>query len=1118
MCALKTFLVVLLALFLAPFVSCKAVYVRPNATSKCPPGELCLKLEEYAVNVTNYFTSGTEVIFLSGEHTLNRNLTICSIANITLTGNKAKIILAESGVIKLVETVNITLNVFQIEFTVTAFDLSYSDSTAITNVNFIPMSVNNSTMINCHNSTTKITNVSFPNAKGQFIEARSCNVSFFGDNSFTNNSEYDGIGVIYAEYSAISFNGVNTFEDIDLIEGVLAMVYTRLEFNGRVVFRRSTQCISLYYGEFHINGTVIFNNNTDSFGVLYSVVNITGDSYMYFANNSVKYYRSTLHATNSKVSMKGNVSFIDNKSKSDYHKGAVCIEDRSTLWLEGNVLFINNTAGNDGGGICALDSDIKVTGYVLFENNRAQKGGAIMFDGASHLALQGQVAMDFINNKANYGGALFFADPTSFCNVSKRTPLKCFFTLNATYLTNTKLNFSNNSATYGGNVLYGGAINQCTVDLDKEKYNKDKKGLSVLSHISTIIPNNNLLDFISDPKKICFCTNKVRDCNYSIDQPIDVVRGEKIAVSVVSVDQFDHPVSSTIGAYIKESTHGNTRTLSFQDTDGAECSDIHFTLLGTADNITLFLFPNGSCAGSESAIKSINIHFLPCPAGFIKSDNKCICEERLLRYKISCNIESGFIERPKSTWIKPTWDNKTGNYVYTGFVFSKHCPLGYCNDRQNFSFAAGKNASDAQCHENRFGTLCGACKNKHSVKLSTYHCEKCHDTYISLFIFFAFAGVLMIVTLTGLQMTVAAGTINGLILYVNIVSANKNDIFFPEEVKHDYVKMLSVFISWLNLDFGIESCLFDGLDLYTYVWLQYVFPVYLWCLMGMIILCSRRSAIVLRLLGSNPVAVLATLILMSYTKLLRNIVTALSYTELEYPPEVGNNVYVWTYNGNIKYFEGHHKFLASFSLFVSLFIFLPFTFFIMFGYSLLAFSDRRCFTWLNRFKPLLDAYYGPYRKETRYWTGFMLLLRFCLYLIFAFCDLGNPSVSLLAILVVFSFIALLSRNRLYEKLSLDILEGSFVLNICLLTAVTFYIRSTVKETKKQQDLVVIMSCIFVGVAFVEFVGIIIYHIFSRILEFRCAQQLRAKIWKTNEPSGDTNLPLIIDDYVHERET
>ncbi len=97
-----------------------------------------------------------------------------------------------------------------------------------------------------------------------------------------------------------------------------------------------------------------------------------------------------------------------------------------------------------------------------------------------------------------------------------------------------------------------------------------------------------------------------------------------------------------------------------------------------------------------------------------------------------------------------------------------------------------------------------------------------------------------------LLILVATGTINGLILYANLTGANV-EIFFPSR----RVDILTVFISWLNLDFGLESCFYGGLDYYTYVWLQYAFPFYLWFLMGVIILTSRKSSFVMRLLGTN---------------------------------------------------------------------------------------------------------------------------------------------------------------------------------------------------------------------------------------------------------------------------
>ena len=87
----------------------------------------------------------------------------------------------------------------------------------------------------------------------------------------------------------------------------------------------------------------------------------------------------------------------------------------------------------------------------------------------------------------------------------------------------------------------------------------------------------------------------------------------------------------------------------------------------------------------------------------------------------------------------------------------------------------------------------------------------------------------------------------------------------------------------MNLDFGFQTCFFDGLDAYTQTWLQFVFPLYVWLLIGAIIFISRYSITVSKLIGHNPIAVLATLILMSYMKILKIIVEVYLFVELEYP-------------------------------------------------------------------------------------------------------------------------------------------------------------------------------------------------------------------------------------------
>ena len=79
-----------------------------------------------------------------------------------------------------------------------------------------------------------------------------------------------------------------------------------------------------------------------------------------------------------------------------------------------------------------------------------------------------------------------------------------------------------------------------------------------------------------------------------------------------------------------------------------------------------------------------------------------------------------------------------------------------------------------------------------------------------------------------MSLTGVIGTINGLIFYANVIAVNQS-IFFPSEDTN----LLTIFGAWLNLDLGIETCFYDGMDAYARVWLQFVFPVYVWTLVGL---------------------------------------------------------------------------------------------------------------------------------------------------------------------------------------------------------------------------------------------------------------------------------------------
>ena len=99
--------------------------------------------------------------------------------------------------------------------------------------------------------------------------------------------------------------------------------------------------------------------------------------------------------------------------------------------------------------------------------------------------------------------------------------------------------------------------------------------------------------------------------------------------------------------------------------------------------------------------------------------------------------------------------------------------------------------------------------------------------------------------------------------------------------------------------------------------LQFVFPIYIWVIVGLVILVSHYSRRFANLLGNNPVSVLATLIHLSYTKILRTLIATVYFTHLKYPTY---NRGVWLHDANVDYIAGKH--IPLFLVAVLIFLFL----------------------------------------------------------------------------------------------------------------------------------------------------------------------------------------------------
>ena len=945
-------------------------------------------------------------------------------------------------------------------------------------------------------------------------------VNFSGINNFINNSAKGGGAIATVHNTVVNFSGINNFINNSATGGgAIATVHnTVVNFNGINNFinnsgvnaGRGGAIYATHNNVLSFNGTSNFINNfADYFGgaiFMYHNTTLTINGTTNFINNSADGGGAIGTSRNTVVKFSGTTSFINNSADND--GGAIYTEQNAVLNFSGTNNFINNSVINDagsGGAIYAVNHNVfNFSGTSNFVNNSAAGGGAIYtiinnaltFNGTVYFNNNGyyggeihtlneytgggvymgikstfsilpHTTVYWEKNYATHGGAIYVQDatPTSYCTrVSSHLPKEeCFFQLpgqNLSTSADVRLVFKDNSADDAGSVLYGGAIDNCKLTYGLDSHSSGE--------VFDMIVHNNDTDYNTTSKISSepFFTCKIPDCSYMYHVPHTVYPGETFQVSVTSFGQRNGTVSSGVISKIDHSANPGDNLPDSQRLQQAKstCTNLNYTLFSLSQTVKIKVHAEGSPCASFGGMYILNIFVKlnqTCPPGFniSKSNKSCVCEQRLAQYTHQCSITNGLEQITRNShqqfWVG--YDNQSD-----GLILHPLCPFDYCVSHK---VVITHNNTDIQCAYNRSGLLCGHCKEGYSLVLGASQCKQCTNKHLVLLIPFAVMGVALVFLLLVCKLTVATGTLSGLVFYANIVGVNQT-ILLPVESTAG----LSVFVAWLNLDLGIEACFYNGMDAYSKTWLQFVFPIYIWVLVGLMIFVSNFSRRFAKLLGNNPVSVLATLILLSYTKILRTLIAVFYLTYLEYPTY---NRMVWLYEANIDYLSGKHIPLFIVAVLVFLFLFLPYTFLLLFGQWLQAISHLRLFSWVNsaRLKPFIDSYHAPYKAKHRYWPGLLLMLRFVLLLVVALNPQQDPSVDLLVILVTSAFLVAWAwvSGGVYRNWCLDALECSFALNLIILVGATYH----VKFSQRNQLAVGYTS---VSLALATFIGILVFQL------------------------------------------
>ena len=945
----------------------------------------------------------------------------------------------------------------------------------------------------------------------------------------SNNVGY--LSVVYLVRCNASFHGTTTFENNS---ASFMMIDSNVTFVGNNNFKNNNNRKRLNKGNYW---------SLDEGGAVSSFLSLMYfDGETRFIENYSGKSGGAIFATESIIYFYGMVEVHSNVAE---ESGGGIYLYRTSLFCQGDSYITQNTITNNhvglGGGIHAISSSIMITeqshaiesdlfdrrtsqvaiyrdhnvSELIFVHNSARLGGGLYLDAYSKVYLLSfYTRINFTNNWAELGGAIFVNDNStesvcaskSFSRPHIKT--ECFiqrlphnrdgFKKIEFGIDEDPIVFNNNTANITGSVLYGGLLDRCTVsqlsDIYYEQYtstNAIKIPIEGIKYFK-MLSNRSFQDgdIASEPVRICFCeADSEHNCSYH-PPPFKVMKGQEFYVTLAAVNQVNQSVRATI--YSSVSPNGDLGVGQREKIIDDECTNVTYNVKSLENYETIKIHAEGPCHPIGISTVALKIIFTKCtcPTGFQvvhrrKRDCECECHSRLRSYLSNCSRSNSLttttiITRKSNNWIGYFEKDK-------GYLIYPHCPFDYCllpssDENINLTFP---NGSDSQCAFHRSGLLCGSCLPNFSLSIGSSKCLRCNKAWptrlLGVLLYGIIFGIILVTVILALDLTVATGTINGMLFYANVVSLSSN-IFFQSETSN----ILTIAISWMNVTIGFDTCFIDGLDTEAKTWLGLVFPAYVFVLIIILIQLSKCSPKFGRLLGKgNPIAVLATLILLFYTKLLRNTIKIFSFAVLHYPN--GSVDTVWRPDAKIKYFRGSHIPLVVVGIVIVVAV-LIYTLLFLSWQWLLRMPNRKMFKFVRntRLSLFVEANLAPYKPKYRFWMGLLLLVRIVLHLAPAF-NLSNSSrvnllvvgVSVTTLIVIRTYFG----RYIYKRAFLDYLELTYLFNIVLLTIATaFYSDQNSKQAATYTS---------VSIALLIFVGIVVYHVVQLLRKCKCLKTTRA---------------------------
>ena len=747
-----------------------------------------------------------------------------------------------------------------------------------------------------------------------------------------------------------------------------------------------------------------------------------------------------------------------------------------TLYINGSKSHYYN---NSGSVFEVIDTNIKLDGNMLFEENKGDRGAVFKLYGNSIFYLNNGLNATFINNNAHTkGGAIYVQG-----NIHK-TLKQCTFQVLSNPWNISTLNISmifiNNTAGLSGSSIYSTNMYNCYINKTYIVGSVNGKHFydSIFDFQSSEHGPLNV-STLSDSR--CICVNQT--C-FNVTDVILAYPGQTIHIPMTAKDIVGNYVYSTVSLALARSK-GNSGYLPLSPLsswyisphdenqvllESQNCTKVNFTVFKRNSNpkyVNDAVFVVSS--PEDTSLLKVKLKLLDCPMGFeLNTDtgSTCRCSPVIKKlgmvgdYQPICQIVSknSYTEFPLATITRPpdtsAWaglmniTNGTNQTTVFGVAFTCR---EFCNVNQDYTVFL-INGSDVLiadpndyfannlplCPPTKTGPLCSTCTTVNGIKYSTVFgsskCKQCSNWWLLTLVLYAVVGPLLIYLLFALKLTLTTGTLNGILFYAQAIGINNIRIVSSHSLLFSIYKATHVFLSMLNLNLGFPLCFYNGMTELWKAGLGLLFPLYLLFILIFLIILSRFSMRFSNRMADSSVQVLVTVVHLSFTSMFTGISTIVTPLYIYVNDTSKPLLKVWYRDGTVEYGKGSHLILMILTLVLIVPILLSYMTILLAGRLLMRVAKLR-----EYIRPVYEAIHAPYKHNKEFFFAARLLLLVFIYTLSTFYRTGDVYKGYaITIPVATIYVTIEAFCRPFRKMWLNIFNLYIMWNCLIISGTVWY--------------------------------------------------------------------------------